>query len=159
MALFLSTFYNKLDQKGRVSVPATFRAELQKQTTGDKSDANCIIVFRSFREPMLEACGIDRMHEMVEQLEEMEQFSDEYDELSTIFAEATRVPFDAEGRVVLPKDLVEFAQITDVAAFVGRGSMFQIWQPAAYQAHVEAKRAQAAARGRTLPARRKPVAA
>lgn len=158
MALFLSTFVNKVDQKGRVSVPATFRAELPKQTLPEKSDFNGIIVFRSFREPMLEACGIDRMHEMGEQLEEMSQFSDEYDALSTIFAEATRVPFDGEGRVLLPRHLLDYAQITDFVAFVGRGPTFQLWEPEAYKTHDEAKRAQAAERGLTLPPRRKAAA-
>src|ERR1700731_1136784 len=61
--LFLSTYTNKVDRKGRVSVPATFRSTLATQR-----HPNLVIVFPSFRLPALECTGSDRMEEMQERI-------------------------------------------------------------------------------------------
>ena len=55
MALFLSTTINKIDKKGRVSVPASLRAALQLQ------DFSGVVLFRSLIHPILEGCSYDRM--------------------------------------------------------------------------------------------------
>ncbi len=145
MALFLSTFVNKVDRKGRVSVPAPFRAQIVGQTF------NGIVGFRSFRQPAIEACGIDRMTNLSESLDELDQFSEAQDDLAaTIFADAHQLQFDSEGRVMLPSLLVEHADITDAAAFVGRGATFQIWQPDAFRAHQETARNRTRDQGATL---------
>lgn len=145
MALFLSTFINKVDRKGRVSVPAPFRAQLVGQTF------NGIVVFRSYRQQAIEACGIDRMTNLSESLDELDQFSEAQDDLAaTIFADAHQLPFDSEGRVMLPQLLVEHANVTDAAAFIGRGATFQIWEPEAFRAHQETARARTRDRGATL---------
>jgi len=115
VALFLSTFVNKVDRKGRVSVPATFRAALAGQTF------NGIVAFRSFKLPTIEGSGIDRIEEMSARLDGLEQFSEEYDNLASIFADAQQLPFDGEGRIVLPENLVEHAGLGEAAAFVGLG--------------------------------------
>src|ERR1700674_539384 len=81
--LFLSTYTNKVDRKGRVSVPATFRS-----TLASHRHPNLVIVFPSFRLPALECTGSDRMEEMQERLESLEQFSEEHENLSQLFADA-----------------------------------------------------------------------
>ncbi|MEE8516214.1 MAG: division/cell wall cluster transcriptional repressor MraZ [Alphaproteobacteria bacterium] len=145
MALFLSTFVNKVDRKGRVSVPAPFRAQLVGQTF------NGIVAFRSYRQPAIEACGIDRMTNLSESLDELDQFSEAQDDLaSTIFADAHQLQFDSEGRVMLPQLLVEHANVTDAAAFIGRGATFQIWEPEAFRAHQETARNRTRDQGATL---------
>ncbi len=145
MALFLSTFVNKVDRKGRVSVPAPFRAALAGQVF------NGIVAFRSYKQRTIEASGIDRMASLSESLDEMELFSEAQDDLaSTIFADAHRLPFDGEGRIVLSPVLAEHAGITDMAAFVGCGATFQIWEPEAFRAHPEQARARARRQGATL---------
>lgn len=145
MALFLSTFLNKVDRKGRVSVPAPFRAALAGQVF------NGIVAFRSYTQRTIEACGIDRMAGLSESLDEMELFSEAQDDLAaTIFADAHRLPFDGEGRIMLSPVLAEHAGITDMAAFVGRGATFQIWEPEAFRAHQEQARARARSQGATL---------
>ncbi|MEE9250536.1 MAG: division/cell wall cluster transcriptional repressor MraZ [Alphaproteobacteria bacterium] len=145
MALFLSTFVNKVDRKGRVSVPAPFRAALAGQVF------NGIVAFRSYKQRTIEASGIDRMASLSESLDEMELFSEAQDDLaSTIFADAHRLPFDGEGRIVLSPVLAEHAGITDMAAFVGCGATFQIWEPEAFRAHQEQARARARRQGATL---------
>ena len=145
MALFLSTFINKVDRKGRVSVPATFRAALKGQSF------NGVVAFRSYREAAIEACAMDRMEQFSAGLDALDQFSDDQDALaSTIFADAHQLALDGDGRVVLPPLLSEHARIADSAAFVGRGATFQIWNPAAFERHQAEARARALARGATL---------
>jgi MraZ protein len=148
VALFLSTFVNKVDRKGRVSVPATFRAALAGQTF------NGIVAFRSFKLPTVEGSGIDRIEEMSARLDGLEQFSEEYDNLASIFADAQQLPFDGEGRIVLPENLVEHAGIGETAAFVGLGRTFQIWEPEAFKRHQAEIRDRAKRQGATLPAMR-----
>ena len=147
MALFLSTFVNKVDRKGRVSVPATFRAALNGQTF------NGIIAFRSFKLPALEASGIDRMEEMSARIDALPEFSEERDSLASLFADAQQLAFDGEGRIVLPETLCQHAGIGEAAAFVGLGKTFQIWEPPAFEKHQQDLRERARRQGTTLPSR------
>jgi len=135
VALFLSTYVNKLDRKGRISVPAPFRAALPEHSF------NGIVAYRLFKYDALECCGMGRMEAMSRRLESLEQFSEEYDNLQTLFSDAAELAFDGEGRIVLPEALREFAGITETAAFVGVGSTFQIWEPGAYEEAKKVKRA------------------
>jgi MraZ protein len=145
MALFISTFVNKVDRKGRVSVPASFRAALRGQSF------NGIVAFRSYREATIEGCAIDRMEELSRGLDALDQFSEEQDQLaSTIFADAHQLAIDGDGRITLPPLLAEHAGISDAAAFVGRGATFQIWSPNTFATHQEEARKRAADRGATL---------
>src|SRR5690348_18411405 len=81
-----------------------------------------IVAFRSFREPAIEGWSMDLLDRLAASLDEMELFSENRDDLaSAIFADAHQLPFDGEGRIVLPAVLAEHAGITDEAAFVGQG--------------------------------------
>lgn len=151
LALFLSTYVNKVDRKGRVSVPATFRAALAGQSFLG------IVAYRSFKLPCLEASGIDRMEEMTARLDQLGQFSESYDNLSALFADAQQLPFDGEGRIVLPATLAEHAGVADHAAFVGLGRTFQIWQPERFATHQSELRERARRQGVTLPPRQPPA--
>jgi MraZ protein len=145
VALFLSTYVNKVDRKGRVSVPATFRASLSGQSFQG------IVAFRSFKYPTLDASGIDRMEDMTARLDRLDEFSEERDNLSWLFADAQQLPFDPEGRIILPERLVEHAFITESAAFVGLGRTFQIWEPGRFEEHQAAQRERARREGARLP--------
>lgn len=140
MGLFLSTFTNKVDSKGRVSVPASFRASLSQEPFQG------IIVYRSYKYDALECCGYSRMAQLSQTIDEQTDiFSQTQDDLTAaIFADSMQIPFDGDGRIVLPKSLCDFAGIADRAAFVGRGQTFQIWLPETF----EAFQAQARARVR-----------
>jgi MraZ protein len=143
--LFISTFVNKVDRKGRVSVPATFRAAVADQSFSG------IVVFPSFKYHALDASGIRRMEEMKARLDTLEEFSDERDNLGILFAESQALPFDGEGRIVLPGHLAEHAHITESAAFVGLGTGFQIWEPNRFADHQVMLRERARAQGTRLP--------
>jgi MraZ protein len=148
VALFLSTIVNKVDRKGRVSVPAPFRAALTGQSFGG------IVAFRSFKLDAIECRDMATMEEMSARLDTLEQFSEEYDSLATLFADSQQLAFDGEGRIMLPKNLMDHAGIGETAAFVGLGSTFQIWEPTAFEQHKQALRERARRNGMTLPPRR-----
>src|SRR3989442_2927048 len=78
--LFFSTFVNKVDRKGRVSVPATFRAAVPDQSFPG------IVVFPSFRYDALDASGIRRMEEMSARIAMLEEVSEEHENLVGPFA-------------------------------------------------------------------------
>ncbi len=131
MALFLSTYTNKVDKKGRVSVPAQFRAVLAHQNFPG------IVAYGSFIHPCVEACGMDRVEKLYDQMEDLDPFSDERDAFAaTVLGGSQQLGFDGEGRVMLPKALLEAAGITDQAVFVGKGETFEIWQPKAFEEYM-----------------------
>ena len=124
MALFLSTYINKIDGKGRLSVPATFRSALAQ------SPFQGIVVFKSRSHQALEGFAMDDMTEIAQRLDHFDLFSDTQDDLAAvIFAESRQLPFDGDGRIVLPEDLRDFCGLSNKAAFVGMGHKFQIWEP------------------------------
>ena len=130
MTLFLSTFMNKLDSKGRVSVPASYRLMLGKQAYQG------IIGFRSYKFPTIEGMGIDRMQRLSESVDQFDMFSEAQDDLTAaIFADAQMMAFDGEGRIILPPLLIEHAKIQGMVAFVGRGATFQLWNPELFEQH------------------------
>ena len=150
MALFASTFVNKIDRKGRVSVPASFRAALMGQPYAG------IVAFRSLKFQALDAGGFDRLEEISQGLDGLPELSDERDALASMLSDAQQLPFDSEGRVILPQPLLAYAGIGDTAAFVGIGRSFQIWEPQCYQSHQEEMRERVRQRGFTLPPRSTP---
>ncbi len=146
MALFLSTYINKIDAKGRVSVPANFRSALSC------NPFQGIVVFKSRKYNSLEGFGMDDMEKIAQRLDHFDLFSDSQDDLATsIFAEARQLPFDSDGRVVLPEDLREFCQLSDKVAFVGMGQKFQIWQPEMLQKRLQEARDNVQRQKLTIP--------
>jgi MraZ protein len=150
MPLLLGKHVNKVDRKGRVSVPKLFRDAFREQESGFTG----IYAYPLFKYPAIEACGEDFMKRVVDSLEDMAMFSEDQDDLSSVLTEST-VPlaFDPEGRVVLPEELIAHAGIDGEALFVGRGKGFRIWNPETYRQHREGAFERARARGATLPLR------
>jgi MraZ protein len=143
--MFLSTYVNKVDRKGRVSVPATFRASLSAQRFPG------IVVFPSYKYPALEANSLEWMEELVARLDMLDKFSDEHENLEMLFASSRELPFDTEGRIALPQDLAEYASIIDAVAFVGVGQNFQLWEPTRFAEHAADLRERARQQGTRLP--------
>ncbi len=135
MALFLSQYQNRIDKKGRVSVPAPFRAVLAGQAFQG------IIAYRSFINPCVEACGMSRMEALYAGIDALDPFSPERDAFATaLLGESEQLAFDGDGRVILPEHLLQQAQLQDTALFVGKGATFEIWAPERYHTHAEAAR-------------------
>jgi MraZ protein len=144
MSVFLSSFVNKIDKRGRVSVPATFRTVLG-------SDAPGIVVFRSLQLEALEGCSVPHLELLSRSLEQIDLAPETYELIeTTIFGGSVQLTFDGEGRISLPPNLATAVGITDEVAFVGRRKTFQIWDPAKLAAHEAAARSAARAKDISL---------
>lgn len=149
MPLFVGRHVNKIDKKGRVSVPKPFRDGFRDQTFPG------VYAYPLFKYPAIEACDEGFMNRLSESLEDLDMFSDEQDDLASVVLEnAHALAFDPEGRVVLPQELLDHAHITTQAVFVGRGARFQIWDPDTYAKHAQGAFDRARSRGATLKLRR-----
>jgi len=122
--LFMDTIYNKVDAKGRVSLPSDYRA-IVKELSSE------IVCYRSLSAPCIEGCLEDTLDKLATAIEDATDFfSETQDNLTNlIFGDAKRFTFDSTGRIVLSEKLLKHAQITDTAVFVGKGRKFQIWNP------------------------------
>ncbi|NTU76500.1 MAG: MraZ family transcriptional regulator [Alphaproteobacteria bacterium] len=144
MAVFLSSFVNRIDKKGRVSVPASFRSVLGVEAPG-------IVVFRSLQYDALDGCSIAHLELLSQSLEKLDLAPETYELIeTTIFGGSVQVPFDSEGRIILPPALASTVGIADEVAFVGRRKTFQLWNPAKLAAHDAATRSAARAKDISL---------
>ena len=120
--MFLSTYENKLDKKGRVSVPASFRSHLSSL------GYNGFIAYPSFSNPALEGCSQDRIEKLSNAIDSLNPFEEKRDYFATsVLSESVSLQFDSEGRVLLSEKLLNHANIKDNILFIGLGKTFQIW--------------------------------
>ncbi len=111
-------------------MPSTFRAVLGNESF------NGIVAYQSFINPCIEACAMSRIESLSERIETLDPFSEEHDAFAaTILGGSVQLSFDGEGRVNFPTDLISSVDIDGEAVFVGKGKTFEIWQPAAFEAH------------------------
>lgn len=149
MTTFLGTHLNRLDAKGRVSVPAPFRAALR---TGSVTGTATLVLRLSHKHSCIEAWPEAWFQALATPLERLDLFSDAHDDLATaLYGDAWAVEADREGRIVLPEPLVAHAGLKEQVAFVGLGRMFQVWEPAAAERRRAEARENARTRGMTLP--------
>ena len=118
--MFLSSFENKIDKKGRVSVPATFRSYL------NSLGYNGFISYPSFNHPALEACSQDRIEKLSSTIDSLNPFEEKRDYFATsILSVSENLQFDTEGRVSISEKLLKHAKIKNNILFVGLGKKFQ----------------------------------
>ena len=126
--MFLSSFENKLDKKGRVSVPATFRSHLS--TIG----YNGVICYPSFTNSSIEFCPQSRIEKIIETIDSLNPFEENRDIFSTsILANSQQLNFDTEGRVTLTEKLIKHTSVKEIVLFVGQGKTFQMWEPSQFK--------------------------
>ena len=120
--LFLDTVINKVDAKGRVSLPSDYRTIVKELGTE-------IVCYRSLTSPCIEGCTEDLLEKLAANIENSTDFFSEIqDDLTNlVFGDAKRFSFDSTGRIMLSEKLLKHAEITDTAGFVGKGRKFQIW--------------------------------
>lgn len=136
MDRFVSTFTNKLDAKGRVSIPAGFRDVLARDGYAGGQTSGGIYCYPALDTPALDAGGESLARKIDDLLKGLSDYSDERDQLSvTLYGDVHILKMDGEGRVVLPEELRAHAQLEGEVAFVGLGQKFQIWQPAAFEVY------------------------
>lgn len=90
------------------------------------------------------------MEELAASIDQLDQFSEEADDLRILLGSSRQLAFDPEGRIVLPDDLVEFAGLQSEAAFYGTGRSFQVWEPTQLRAFEAAARERLRTERRTL---------
>ena len=126
--MFLSSYENKIDKKGRVSVPATFRSHLSSM------GYNGFISYPSFNHAALEACSQDRIEKLSNTIDSLNPFEEKRDFFATsILSESINLQFDSEGRILLTQKLLKHAKIKQSMIFVGQGKTFQIWEPTGFE--------------------------
>ena len=126
--MFLSTYENKLDKKGRVSVPASFRSYLTNM------GYNGIVCFPSFNNQSIEAWPQDRIEKISNAIDTLNPFEDKKDYFATsILSESINLQFDSEGRILITEKLLRHAKIKNSMLFVGQGKTFQIWEPTSFE--------------------------
>lgn len=157
MPQFMGHHLNRLDAKGRVSIPAPFRAALRAAAspTGENGEtpAGVALVLRpSHTQPCVEGWPVPEFDRLATPLETLALFSEEHDDLATaLYADAFPMESDREGRVVLPEALATHAGLGDTVAFMGMGRWFQIWEPGAAERRRSEARERSRLRNLTIP--------
>jgi MraZ protein len=133
MDRFVSHYLLRLDAKGRVSIPAPFRAVLKRD--GFTGLYCCPALDR----PALDAGGNALIAENETLIASLSPASPERDRLSlSLYGTSETLKIDREGRVTLTETLKAHAGITDAVTFVGLGHKFQIWEPNRFRAELAA---------------------
>jgi MraZ protein len=126
MSDFVGTEPSKLDGKGRCIVPAGFRKQLQ----GDP-----LYLRPSVRGPFLEGWPASAVSaDAAPRLGPTDVIApDDDDQLYALIAAAVSVNPDADGRVILPGDLITYAGLGSEIVFVGRRSFLEVWSRPAFE--------------------------
>lgn len=149
MAGFVSHFTNRLDKKGRVSIPAPFRAVLAK----DGFDG--LYSIASPHSAAVDAGGNALLDEIQNRLETFSKLTADHDAMAMVLFGASETPkIDADGRIMISDMVRDHTGVTDEITFAGLGYKFQLWQPERFREHrAEAqKRALAMLSGLSAPA-------
>jgi MraZ protein len=122
MSVFLSTHYQKLDAKNRLSVPADFRKLLDQES---------VVIYPSYKHNhVLECVSLARIAALSDSIDTLDPLDNSQDDITaSIFADATVLKIDGQGRITLPNELKAHCDLDKQAAFIGRGNTFQIWHP------------------------------
>jgi MraZ protein len=141
MTQFRGKFTNGLDKKGRCSVPAPFRARL----AGDA------LVLRRSVSPdhsYIEAWPAAQFDAASRDTNPLNPLSAEQDaEDYAYVVDVAEVTPDPDGRIILPRDLILYAGLSEEVSFLGRLNWFELWEPAAAERRIEEARRAIAARG------------
>ena len=131
MDRFVANFTLRLDAKGRVSIPATYRAVLARD------GFEGLYCYPALDQPAVDAGGNALMAEIETLIASFSPYSDERDTLSlALYGTSETLKIDGEGRVILPDSLRSHAGITAEVSFVGMGHKFQIWEPGRFRAQL-----------------------
>jgi MraZ protein len=127
---FLSCFVNKIDRKGRVSVPAEFRAVLARRGSEN------LVLYPAIHQPAVDGGGEDFLRDLDKRIDSLPPLSQEREDLVYAIKPLVRLlKFDSEGRIMLTEDLIAHAGLSENAVFAGLGNGFQIWQPEQWKQH------------------------
>jgi MraZ protein len=139
MDRFLSSAVNRIDAKGRVSVPAHFRSVLQKRGYQE------LYALRTLDTPSMDVGGPDLLDRYEAKIAAEDPLTGAADDISFFcHGDGTFLKLDQDGRILVTDFIREHTGIGPEAAFLGRGNFFQIWEPERLRAHGAAVRARLA---------------
>ncbi|NBU72285.1 MAG: division/cell wall cluster transcriptional repressor MraZ [Proteobacteria bacterium] len=128
MTVFLSSYLNGVDKKGRVSVPASFRQEMAAHSR------QTVVVYAAPEGRYLYGWAYDDFVKLAEKIQQLPALSPVRQRLArAILAAARPVNFDDAGRIMLPENLLAASGIAAEALFAGEGEYFTIWNPARFE--------------------------
>ena len=131
MDRFVSHYMLRLDAKGRVSVPAPFRAVLARD------GFEGLYCYPALDRPALDAGGNALLSEIEALMGVLPPYSDAREQFSlALYGTSETLKIDGEGRVILSENLKIHAGIGETVAFVGLGHKFQIWEPERFRAQL-----------------------
>ena len=131
MDRFVSHYTLRLDAKGRVSIPAPYRAVLARD------GFEGLYCYPTLDRPALDAGGNALLREIETLIARFSPYSEECEQFSAaLYGTSEVLKIDAEGRAILTEPLKTHAGIEDEIAFVGLGHKFQIWEPDRFRAHL-----------------------
>ncbi len=137
MTVFLASYLNGVDRKGRVSVPASFRAEMAGHSR------QTVVVYpaptNNNERKYLHAWAYDDFVKLAERINRLPALSPVRQRLArTLLATARPLNFDDTGRIQIPEAMLQTAGITEHMLFAGEGEYFTIWEPSAFDAQTAA---------------------
>ncbi|MDX3925063.1 MAG: division/cell wall cluster transcriptional repressor MraZ [Shinella sp.] len=142
MNRFLSNATNRIDAKGRVSVPSAFRSVLAQR------DIRELYCFQDFVFPAISVGGPDVLDRFERQISAEDPFSPEANQMSLlIHGGGVFMKLDAEGRLMITDFIRDFTGITTEVTFVGRADHFQLWAPQTFESMQAAAREERRLRG------------
>ncbi|MHC5560187.1 division/cell wall cluster transcriptional repressor MraZ [Kocuria sp. U4B] len=129
--MFLGTYLPRLDEKGRVILPAKFREELADGLVLTRGQERCLYVF-SIRE-------FERVHEQLRAAPLSSKQARDY--IRVFLSGASDEVPDKQGRVTIPPPLREYAGLDRELAFIGAGTRAEIWDAQAWNDYLTEKEA------------------
>jgi len=131
MDRFVGNFTLRLDSKGRVSIPGSFRSVL------GRDGFEGLYCYPALDRPAIDAGANALMAEIEALIGRFTPFSDQREQFAlALYGTSETLKIDGEGRVVLTESLKAHAGITDAASFVGLGHKFRIWEPGRFRAEL-----------------------
>jgi MraZ protein len=128
MDRFVSHYTLRLDAKGRVSIPAAFRAVLARD------GFEGLYCYPALDRPALDAGGNALLEEIEALITRFPPYSEEREQLSAaLYGTSEVLKVDGDGRAVLTEALKSHAGIKDEITFAGLGHKFQIWEPGRFR--------------------------
>jgi MraZ protein len=133
---FRSESVHKVDQKGRVSVPALFRRAIEE---GDPDwspgqSPTFVLIYGMPSGRCLEGYTMEGAARLDDKVSRMPSFSKSRRALERLLnTQSVYVQIDDNGRIVLPQRLREMVDLDTEAYFAGMGEHFQIWAPEQFE--------------------------
>jgi MraZ protein len=139
---FRGEFHQRVDSKGRVSIPALFRrvVEAADPDWSEGQRPNLVIVYGDHRRKYLECYTIEAIDDIDRQIDALPRGSMERKMLERLFhGQSHPTQVDEDGRIVLPQKLREKIGLAGEAFFIASGDRFHIWKPETYEAEEVAR--------------------